>query len=180
MMSFIFAVFLHGIPRCHHSIHSIIIVELRQPRLWPIEALSGFGGEYRSRKEGRNFDCSDSWRILPDSRVLPPTQSHSIQRSHPHLNSIFASKFHAEDPLHWVIGIRLIRWHGTPLQAVVIVMEILLPDPKKLPSSLWSRNLRVLPRLMSGHVIAYAGDLNFYHNILCYLAGLSVQFYLKK
>ena len=46
------------------------IVELRQPRLLPIEALSVLGGEYRSQKEGRNFDCSDSLRILPDSRVL--------------------------------------------------------------------------------------------------------------
>ena len=47
------------------------------------------------------------------------------------------------------------------------MMEILLPDPEKLPSSLWLRNLRVLPRLMSGHVIAYAGGLNYCHNILC-------------
>ena len=60
-----------------------------------------------------------------------PTQSHSLQRSHPHLNSIFASKLHARDPLHWVICIRLIRWHGAHLQAVVIVMEILIPDPEK-------------------------------------------------
>ena len=45
-------------------------LQLRQPGLRPIEALSGFGGEYRSRMEGRNFDCSDSWRILPDSRVV--------------------------------------------------------------------------------------------------------------
>ena len=70
----------------------------------------------------------------------PPTQSHSLQRSHPRLNSIFASKLHARAPLHWVIYIRLIRWHGAYLQTVVIVMEILLPDPEKLPSSLWSRN----------------------------------------
>ena len=83
------------------------------------------------------------------------TSCHSLQRSHPHLNSIFASKFHARDPLHWVICISLIRWHAAHLQAVVIVMKILLPDPEKLPSSLWSRNLRVLPKLMSGHVIAY-------------------------
>ena len=46
------------------------ISQLRQPMLRPIEALSGFGGDYRSRKEGRNFDYSNSWRILPDSRVL--------------------------------------------------------------------------------------------------------------
>ena len=26
---------------------------------------------------------------------------------------------------------------------------------------------------MSGHVIAYAGDLNFYHNILSFCAGVS-------
>ena len=26
---------------------------------------------YHSRKEGRNFDCSDSWRILPDSCMVP-------------------------------------------------------------------------------------------------------------
>ena len=58
------------------------------------------------------------------------TQSHSLQRSHPHLNSIFANKLHARDPLHWVICIRLIRWHGAHLQTVVIVMEILLPDPE--------------------------------------------------
>ena len=95
-----------------------------------------------------------------------PTQPHYLQRSHPHLiNSIFASKLHAQDPLHWFICIQLICWHGAHLQAVVIVMEILLPDPEKLPSSLsclWSRNLRVLPELiMSGHMIAYAGDLNF-------------------
>ena len=83
-----------------------------------------------------------------------PTQSHSLQRNHPHLNSIFASKLHAQDPLDWVICIRLIRWHGALLQAVVIMMKILLPDPEKLPSSLWSRNLRVLPKLVSGHVIA--------------------------
>ena len=57
----------------------------------------------------------------------------SLQRSHSHLNSIFASKLHARDPLHWVICIRLIRWHGAHLQAVVIAMEILLPDPEKLP-----------------------------------------------
>ena len=82
------------------------------------------------------------------------TQSHSLQRNHPHLNSIFASKLHVRDPLHWVICIRLIRWHGANLPAVVIVMEILLPDPEKLPSSLWSRNLRVLPKLISGHGIA--------------------------
>ena len=75
-----------------------------------------------------------------------PTQSRSLQQSHPHLNSIFASKLHARAPLHWVICIRLIRWHGAHLQAVVIVMEILWPDPEKLPSSLWSRN----PKLMSG------------------------------
>ena len=90
-----------------------------------------------------------------------PTQYHSLQRSHPHLNSIFASKLHARDPLHWFICIRLIRWHEAHLQAVVIVMEILLPDLEKLPSSLWSRNFRMLPKLMPGHVIAYAGDLNF-------------------
>ena len=110
-----------------------------------------------------------------------PTQSHSLQRSHPHLNSIFASKLHARDPLHhvhWVFCIRLIRWHGAHLQAVVIVMEIILPDPEKLPSSLWSRNLRVFPKLdvwpgISGCVIAYAGDLNFYHNILCFFTGVS-------
>ena len=57
----------------------------------------------------------------------------SLQWSHPHLNSIFASKLHARDPLHWVICIRLIRWHGAHLQAVVTVMEILLPDPEILP-----------------------------------------------
>ena len=92
------------------------------------------------------------------------------QRSYPHLNSIFASKLHALDPLHWVICIRLIRWHGAHLQTVVIMMEISLPDPEaKLPSSLWSRNLRVLPKLMSGHVIAYASDSNFYHNIISFL-----------
>ena len=117
-------------------------IQLRQPRLRQIEALSGFGGEYRSRKEGRNFDCSDSWRILPDSRVLAwrphdlprsgQATHHSLQRSHPHLNSIFASKLHARAPLHWVICIRLIRWHGAHLQAVVIVMDILLPDPEKI------------------------------------------------
>ena len=159
--------------------------ELRQPRLWPIEALSGFRGEYRSRLEGRNFNCSDTWEIQPDD--LPRsdqathtgTQSHSLQRSHPHLNSIFASKLHAEDPLHCVICIRLIRWLGAHFQAVVIVMEIILLDPEKLPSSLWSRNLRVLPKLMPGHVIAYAGDLNPYHNILCFFAGVST-FILKK
>ena len=57
-----------------HPISQSTGPELRQPRLRPIEALFGFGGEYRSRKEGRNFDCSDSWRMLPDSRVLalPP------------------------------------------------------------------------------------------------------------
>ena len=53
-----------------------------------------------------------------------PTQSYSLQRIHPHLNSIFASKLHARDPLHWVICICLIRWHGAHLQAVVIVMGI--------------------------------------------------------
>ena len=100
-------------------------------------------------------------------------QSHCFQRSHPHLNSIFASKLHTRDPLHWVICIRCIRWHGAHLQAVGIVMEILLTDPEKLPSSLWSRNLRVLPKLMSGHVIAHVGDLNLYHNILCFFAGVS-------
>ena len=42
-----------------------------------------------------------------------PTQSHSLQRSHPHLNSIFASKLHARDPFHWVICFHLIRWHGS-------------------------------------------------------------------
>ena len=156
--------------------------QLRQPRLRPIEALSGFGGEYRSRKEDRNFDCSDSWRILPDLRVLAhrphdlprsseathQTQSHSLQRIHPNLNSIFASKLHARDPLH------------CHLQAVVIVMEILSPDPEKLPSSLWSRNLRVLPKLMFGHVIEYAGDLNFYHNILCFFAWVSNSILKKR
>ena len=97
-----------------------------------------------------------------------PKQSHSLQQSHPHLNSILESKLHARAPLHWVICIRLIRWHGAHLQAVVIVMEILLPDPEKLPSSLWSRNLRVLPKLIAGHVIAYADDCNFYQNILSF------------
>ena len=58
----------------------------------------------------------------------------------------------------------------------MIVMEILLPDPEKLPSSLRSRNLRVLPKQMSGHVIAYAGDLNFYHNILCFLQECPIIF----
>ena len=58
--------------------------------------------------------------------------THSLQWSHPHLNSIFASKLHARDPLHWVICIRLIRWHGAHLQAVVTVMEIILPDPEIL------------------------------------------------
>ena len=101
------------------------------------------------------------------------------QRSHPRLNSIFASKLHARDSLHWVICIHLIRWHRAHLQAVVIVMEILSPDPEKLPSSLWSRNLRVLPKLISGHVIGYAGDSNFYHTFLC-LFCRSVQLYLKK
>ena len=106
-------------------------------------------------------------------------ESHSLQRSHPHLNSIFASKLHAWDPLHWVICIRLIRWHSAHLRAVVIVMEILLPDPQKLPWCLRSRNLRVLPKLMSGHVIAYAGDSIFYHNILCFFAGVSNSIYKK-
>ena len=104
---------------------------------------------------------------------LSNAPTHPLQWSHPHLNSIFASKLHARAPLHWVICIRLIRWHGAHLQAVVIVMEILLPDPEKLPSSLWSRNLKVLLKLMSGHVIAYAGDLNFYHNIPSFFAGVS-------
>ena len=40
------------------------------------------------------------------------------------IKSIFASKLHARDPLHWVICIRLIRWHGAHFQAVVIVMGI--------------------------------------------------------
>ena len=86
-------------------------------------------------------------RSVAERPCNTPTQSHSLQRSYPHLNSIFASKLHALDPLHWVICIRLIRWHGAHLQTVVIVMEILLPDPEKLPSSLWSRNLRVLAKL---------------------------------
>ena len=79
---------------------------------------------------------------------------------HPHLNSMFTSKLHAQDPLHWVICIRLIRWHGAHLQAVVIVMEILLPDPEKLPSSLsclWSRNLWVIPNSS-----VHAGSLGCY------------------
>ena len=101
------------------------------------------------------------------------TQSNSLQRSHPHLNSTFASKLHDRDQLHWVMCIRLIRWHGAHLQTIVIVMEILLPDPEKLPSSLWLRNLEVLTKLLSGHVIAYAGDLNFYHYILSFFAGVS-------
>ena len=91
-----------------------------------------------------------------------------------------ASKLHSRDPLHRVIYIRLIRWHGAHLQAVFIVMEILLPDPEKLPSSLWSRNLRVLPKLICGRMIAYAGDFNFYHNIHSLLFFRSVQFYFKK
>ena len=107
------------------------------------------------------------------------TSTIPLSSAKPHLNSIFASKLHAEDPLYWVICIRLIRWHGAHLQAVVIVMEILLPDPEKLPSSLWSRNLRVLPKLMSGYVIAYAGDSNFYHNILCFFAGVSNSIQIK-
>ena len=53
-----------------------------------------------------------------------PTQSHSLQRSHPHLNSIFASKLHARGPLHWVICIRRIRWHGVHLQAVALSLEV--------------------------------------------------------
>ena len=111
--------------------------------------------------------CVAATRSAAEWPSNEPTQSHFLQGSHPHLNSIFASKLHAQAPLDWVICIRLIRWlgHGAHLQAVVIVMEILLPDPEKL----WSRNLRVLPKLMSGHVIAYAGDLNFYHNILSFL-----------
>ena len=33
---------------------------------------------------------------------------------------------------------------------------------------------KVLPKLMSGHVIAYAGDLSFcYHKILSFFAGVS-------
>ena len=97
-------------------------------------------------------DRGGGWTQPPPSNA--PTQSHSLQRIRPHLNSILASKLHARDPLHWVICIRCIRWHGAHLPAVVIVMEILLPDPEKLPSSLWSRNLGVFPKLMSGHVIA--------------------------
>ena len=38
-------------------------------------------------------------------------------RSCPHVNSIFAGKLHAWDPLHWVICIRHIRRHGAHLQA---------------------------------------------------------------
>ena len=35
----------------------------------------------------------------------------------------------------------------------------------------------MLPELiMSGHVIAYAGDLNFYHNILCFLQECPIVF----
>ena len=67
--------------------------QLRQPKLRPIEALSGFGGEYRSRKEGRNFDCSDSWRILPDSRVpvqRPHDLPRSIQATHQHNPTLFS------------------------------------------------------------------------------------------
>ena len=114
------------------------------------------------------------WATKQRTNTVPLSE----QRSHPHLNSIFASKLHARDPLHWVICIRLIYWHGAHLQAVVIVMKIILPGPEKLPLSLWSRNLRVLPKLMSGRVIAYAGDFKFYHNILYFFCG-SVQFYLK-
>ena len=126
--------------------------------------------------------CIAGTRSAAERPSNAPTQSYhslSSQRSYPHLNSIFASKLHALDPLHWVICIRLIRWHGAHLQTVVIVMEILLPDPEKLPSSLWSRNLRVLPKLMSGHAIAYTGDLHFYHNILCFLQECSILFKKK-
>ena len=33
--------------------------------------------------------------------------------------------------------------------------------------------------LMSGHVIIYAGDLNRYHNVICFFCR-SAQFYLKQ
>ena len=124
--------------------------------------------------------CSRSGHTI--RRGAPkPTQPQSFW-SHPHLiNSIFASKLHAQDPPYWVICIHLICWHGAHLQAVVIVMEILLPDPEKLPSSLscsWSRNLGVLPELiMSGHLIAYAGDLIFIITFFAFCR--SVQFYLR-
>ena len=72
-----------------------------------------------------------------------------------------------DDEIELSIKRRRVAYSGT---------QILLPDPEKLPSSLWSRNLRVLPKLMSGHVIAYAGDLNFYHNILYFLQECPILF----
>ena len=60
-----------------------------------------------------------STRSVAERPSNAPTQSHSLQRSYPHLNSIFASKLHALDPFRWVICIRLIRWHGANLQTAV-------------------------------------------------------------
>ena len=119
--------------------------------------------------------CSRSGHTIFRGAAKQRTNTIPLSSAKPsHLNSIFASKMHARDPLHWVICIRLIRWHGAHLQAVVIVMDILSPDPEKLPAFLWSRNLRMLPKLMPGHVIAHAGDLNFYHiTFFAFFAGVS-------
>ena len=85
--------------------HAEIQLQLRQPRLWPIETLSGFGGEYRSQKGGQKFwlqwqladtawlacACVAATQSAGQRPSNEPTQSHSLQRSHPHLNSIFVS-----------------------------------------------------------------------------------------
>ena len=65
-----------------------------------------------------------------------PSQSHSLQRSHPHLNSIFASKLHARDPLHhvhWVMCIGLIRWHHSQTTPWAPSHPILHPRAGWLP-----------------------------------------------
>ena len=96
-----------------------------------------------------------------------PTQAHSVQQSHPHLNSIFASKLHAWDPFHWAICIHLIRWHGAHLQAVVIMME-----EEQIAVNMWASKLRPVrvsvvnrsPSRRQGWLAAMPGSLQIFPN----------------
>ena len=93
---------------------------------------------------------------IPRSSAKPPASK-----------LIFASKLHARDPLHWVVCIRLLRWHGAPHQAVVIVME-----GEQIAVNMWASKLRPVrvsvvnrsPSRLQGWLAAMPGSLQIFPN----------------
>ena len=78
-----------------------------------------------------------------------------------------AATWSAMDPFHWVICIRLIRWHGAHLQAVVIMME-----EEQIAVNMWASKLRPVrvsvvnrsPSRRQGWLAAMPGSLQIFPN----------------